>query len=38
MRLLTHMVLPALRAIGAAICMLIFLAAFLFLGHAMGFH
>ena len=37
MNALTHLLAPLLRAIGAIICMALFLALFLFFGYAMGF-
>ena len=37
-KLVWHMITPILEAIGAALGMILFLAMFLFFGHAMGFH
>ena len=37
MTILTHLLSPLFKAIGAIICMALFLALFLFFGYAMGF-
>ena len=37
MNAITHLLAPLLKAIGALICMALFLAVFLFFGYAMGF-
>ena len=37
MNTLTHLLAPLFKAVGAIICMAVFLAVFLFFGYAMGF-